>query len=323
MEKPPGLYEVIIVGGGPAGLSAALVLARCCRKVLVIDAGRPRNWASHSVGGFFTRDRIHPRELLRLGREELEAYPCVEVRDGEVKQVAKLGERFHVTVAGVAQGLEARRLLLATGLVDELPPLPGIEAFYGTSVFHCPICNGWDVRDLPLAVYGTDADGAELASEMLAWSGDVVFCTEGSPGVPDRWRERLRERGVRVVDRKIVRLAGDAGQLECLYFDSGEPLARRALFFSSPQHQQSGLPASLGCLFADDGTVRKAGACEATNIPGLYVAGNASACGGTQLAIVAAAQGADAAHFIHCSLASEDFRRGRVSGKPAGDCAPE
>ncbi len=312
METPPGLYEVIIVGGGPSGLSAALVLARCCRKVLVIDAGRPRNWASHSVGGFLSRDRIHPKELLRLGREELKAYPCVEVRDGEVLQVAKLGERFHVTVAGQAQPLEARRLLLATGLVDELPPIPGIEAFYGNSVFHCPICNGWDVRDQPLAVYGTDLDGAELASEMLAWSDDVVLCTQGSPDVPEEWRARLRERGVRVIDRKITRLLGDGGQLECIYFETGEPLARRALFFSSPQHQQSGLPASLGCKFAEDGTVQKAGVCEATNIPGLYVAGNASACGGTQLAIVAAAQGADAAHFIHCSLAAEDFRRGRA-----------
>ena len=312
---PPGFHEVIIVGGGVSGLSAALVLARCRREVLVIDAGRPRNWASHHVGGFFTRDGIHPLELLRLGREELKAYGCVQVRDGEVTTVSKLGERFQVSVRGDSQPLQCRRLLLATGLTDELPPLPGIEAFWGKSVFLCPICNGWEVRDQPLAVYGTDCDGVDLAIEMLAWSRDVVLCTHGTAHhISAEMRARLARRGVGLLDAAVTHLEGEGGQLECLHFEQGPPLARRALFFSSRQHQQSGLPKSLGCQFAEDGTVRKAGVCEATNIPGLYVAGNASACGGTQLAIVASGQGAEAAHTIHCSLAEEDFERGRVNG---------
>lgn len=314
MNKPPGFYEVIIVGGGPAGLSAALVLARCRRQVLVIDAGRPRNWASHAVGGFFTRDGIHPKELLRLGREELKPYGCVEVRPGEVTLATRIAERFHVTVQGEAQPFQCRRLLLATGVVDELPAIPGIEPFYGYSVFHCPICNGWEVRDQPLAVYGVDQDGAELAVELLAWSRDVVLCTHGAADeISVELRERLSRRGVRVMVNPITRLEGVDGQLECLHFSDGSRLARRALFFSSPQHQQTGLPKSLGCRFGTDGTVQRSGSCEATNIPGLYVAGNASACGGTQLAIVAAAQGADAAHAIHCGLAEEDFARGRIS----------
>ena len=166
--KPENFHEVIIVGGGPSGLSAALVLARCRREVLLIDAGRPRNWASHRVGGFFTRDGIHPKELLRLGREELRAYGCVTVRDGEVTSVTKIGERFHLSIQGEPQPQQCRRLLLATGLLDELPPLPGIEPLWGTSVFVCPICNGWEVRDQALAVYGVDREGAELAVEMLA-----------------------------------------------------------------------------------------------------------------------------------------------------------
>ena len=314
LETPVNFHEVIVVGGGPAGLSAALVLARCCRQVLVIDSGKPRNWASHSVGGFFTRDGTHPREMLRLGREELGAYHCAEVRDGEVTEVTQVSGRFHVVMRGEAQPFQCRRLLLATGLVDEVPPIDGIMPLYGNSVFHCPICNGWEVRDQPLAVYGTDDDGAELAIELLAWSRDVVLCTQGSDQISAAWRARLDGGGVEIIDRKITRVAGDGGQLECLYFESGDPLARRALFFSSPQHQQSGLPKSLGCKFNEDGTVRKNGVCESTNIPGLYVAGNASACGGTQLAIVAAAQGAEAAHAIHCNLAAEDFKRGRVNG---------
>ena len=303
-------------------MSAALVLARCRREVLVVDAGRPRNRASHHVGGFFTRDGIHPRELLRLGREELQAYGCVEVRDGEVTSVTKIGERFHVTVRGEAQPLQCRRLLLATGLVDELPPLPGIEEFWGTSVFLCPICNGWEVRDQPMAVYGTDCNGVDLAIEMLAWSRDVVLCTHGTTqNISAEMLARLDRRGVRVLDAPITRLAGSDGQLECIYFENGPPLARKALFFSSPQHQQSGLPKSLRCKFAEDGTVRKRSTCETANIPGLYVTGNASACGGTQLAIVAAGQGAEAAHAIHCGLAEEDFARGRVKAGCAENAA--
>lgn len=304
---------MIIVGGGPSGLSAALVLARCRRQVLVIDAGRPRNWASHAVGGFFSRDGIHPQELLRLGREELKKYGCVEIRNGEVMEATRLADRFHVMVKGEGQPFQCRRLLLATGVMDELPSLPGIEPLYGNSVFHCPICNGWEVRDQPLAVYGVDQDGAELAVELLAWSRDVVLCTHGpSDAIASDLLDQLHRRHVKIIESPITQLQGVDGQLECMHFADGSRLARQALFFSSPQHQQSGLPKSLGCRFTAEGSVRPAGSCEATNIPGLYVAGNASACGGTQLAIVAAAQGADAAHAIHCGLAEEDFARGRV-----------
>ena len=310
---------MIIVGAGPTGLSAALVLARCRRQVLVIDAGRPRNRVSHAVGGFFTRDGTHPKEMLRLGREELAKYGCVEVRDGEVTQATRLADRFHVSVEGEPQPFQCRRLLLATGMVDELPPLPGIEPYWGNSVFVCPICNGWEVRDQPMAVYGVDQGGAELAVELLAWSRDMVLCTHGpADKIAPELRERLCHRSVRVIESPIVRLEGTDGQLECLHFEDGTRLARRALFFSSPQHQQSGLPKSLGCRFTEDGTVQKAGSCESTNIPGLYVAGNASACGGTQLAIVAAAQGAEAAHSIHCGLAEEDFARGRINAGGGG-----
>jgi thioredoxin reductase len=318
--RPENYHEVIIVGGGPSGLSAALVLARCRREVLLIDAGRPRNWASHHVGGFFTRDGIHPRELLRLGREELAAYECVECREGEVISVSRIGERFHVSVKGDPQTLQCRRLLLATGIYDELPPLPGIEPLWGTSVFVCPICNGWEVRDRPLAVYGVDADGADLAIEMLAWSRDVVLCTHGAGRVPAATIAKLRGGGIRVFESPIARLEGTDGRLECVHFvDGTPPLHREALFFSTPQFQQTGLPHSLGCQFAPDGTVRRRSRCEATNVPGLYVTGNASACGGTQLAIVAAGEGAEVAHAIHCALAEEDFARGHRNTACAGE----
>ena len=311
MTKPLGFYEAIIIGGGVAGLSAALVLARCRRKTLLIDAGQPRNRVSAHLHGFITRDGTPPKELLRMAREELQAYPCVELREGEVTQAAQVAGRFHLTLREGAP-LQCRRLVLATGMVDELPPLPGIEPLWGASVYVCPICNGWEVRDRPLAVYAADQDGLELASELLSWSRDLIVCTHGAPGLSADYLDRLRWHGVKIFEQKVAQLAGTGGQLECIHFTDGSRIAREVLFFSSPQRQQSDLARSLGCKFEDDRTVRKQGPrCNVPNVPGLYVAGNASACGGAQLAIIAAGEGAEAAHAVHCSLAQEDFERGR------------
>lgn len=307
-KTPPGFYDVIVVGGGPAGLSAALVLARCCRRVLVIDSGKPRNWASHAVNGFLTRDGLPPADLRRIGKEQLLAYPCVSWRDGEVRTIAALPKRFQVTIADAgAELLLCRKLLLTTGVIDKLPPLEGIEPLYGNSVWHCPICNGYEVRDKPLAVYATDRDGAELAAEMLVWSRDLVLLTHGSREVPAKLLDALREDGVQIIEKRISRLLGNGGQLERVCFDDGTSVARAGLFFSSPQCQNTPLAESLGCQFTSSASV-KCGPSRCTNVEGLWVAGNASACGGMQLAIVAAAEGAQAAFDINCALAAEDFR---------------
>lgn len=315
----PGLYDAVIVGGGPTGLSAALVLGRCRWSVLVIDAGKPRNRTSPLLHAFFTRDKTPPGALLELGREELRAYPNVEVRRDEVSTVSKLADRFQVALQGQAQPVECRRLLLATGLVDELPPVDGAAELYGRGVYPCPICNAWESRDQPIAVYAVDLAGAELAMEMLAWSRDLVLCADGSAAIPAEYLARLeRGGGVRVIREKVTRLAGGVdGTLERIEFAGREPVWRKALFFVPRQHQQTPLAESLGCRFSEDGTVRKTGPCESTNVRGLYVAGNSSAAGGTQLVIVAAAQGADAAHAIHCSLAKEYFESGRWKPSPS------
>ena len=305
---PPGFYDVIVVGAGPSGLSAALILARCCRRVLVIDSGKPRNWASHAVNGFLSRDGVPPKELVRLSREQLLAYPCVEIRDGEVRMIAVIPKRFQVTIAdAAAEPLQCRKLLLTTGVIDELPPLDGIEPLYGNSVWHCPICNGYEVRDKPLAVYGTDSEGLDLASEMLVWSRDLVLLTNGSNEVPEKRLAALRSDGVQVIEKRVTRLVGNDGQLERICFDDGSSVAREGLFFSSPQCQTTPLAAQLGCKFTSDESVKR-GPMQSTNVKGLWVAGNASSCGGVQLAIVAAAEGAQAAYDINCVLASEDFR---------------
>lgn len=297
------MYDVIVVGAGPAGLSAALILGRCRRRVLVCDAGAPRNAAAQALHGFLTRDGIAPADFLRTGREQLHAYPSVELRDVAVTAARRTGDRFELTLDR-GQRVSSRTLLLATGVVDQVPDLEGIESLYGRSVFHCPYCDGRELADRPIAVYGPGEPGRRLALELTLWSGDLVLCTDGPAGMDSADRERLSRHGILVCEERIARLEGTEGILQRIRFVSGEALARDALFFSTGQHQGSDLPAKLGCEFTERGAVWT-GQYEATNVPGLYVAGDASRL--AQLAVIAAAEGAEAAFAINTALLKQDL----------------
>jgi thioredoxin reductase len=296
-------YEVIIVGGGPAGLSAALMLGRCRRRVLLCDAGRPRNAASRHLHGYLTRDNVNPTELVRLGREELRRYPTIEIRDVEVTDARCEASSFVVTLIDGRQ-VRSRKLLLATGVIDHVPEIPGFHELYGTSVFHCPYCDGWELSDEPLAVYGRGERGSGLSIELTGWSRDIVLLTDGSADLDDDACRALERNGIRVREDRIAALEGRDGRLERIVFESGDPLARRALFFTTGQTQQSHLADALGCPFNDKGTVRT-GKYETTHLKGLYVAGDASRA--VQWAIVAAAEGAEAAYSINQDLIKENL----------------
>jgi thioredoxin reductase len=296
-------YDAIIVGGGPAGLSAALVLGRCGRRVLVCDSGRYRNQCSHAMHGYLTRDGLPPGELLRIAREELVPYG-VEYRKTVVTEARKQDSGFHV-VLDSGEELVARKLLLATGVMDRLPEITGLAEFYGKSIHHCPYCDGWEWRDQPVAVYGAGKHGYELALSLLTWTCDIVLVTGGPAGLDDGQMRDLEAFEIPVREEPIARLEGRDGRLEQIVFESGEVLLRRALFFSTGQEQHCELAETLGCAFNEKGTVDTAEK-ERTNVPGLFVAGDASR--DVQFVIVAAAEGAKAAVAINEELQEENRR---------------
>jgi thioredoxin reductase len=297
------IYDVVIVGAGPAGLSAALILGRCRRSVLVCDAGHPRNAASQAMHGYLSRDGIPPLEFLSIARTELARYSTVAVRSVEVTDASCAADtRFDVTLA-TGERVRARKLLIATGVVDNLPPIDGFRELYGKSVFHCPYCDGWEVRDTPLAVYGRGARGRGLSLELTVWSRDLVLCTDGPAELDDDDRAKLERNGIAIREDRVARIEGRDGVLEHVVFEDGTRLARRALFFTTGQWQQSDLSLRLGCEVNEKGTVRT-GKYETTHLPGLYVAGDASR--DVQWVIVAAAEGAEAAFAINADLIEEE-----------------
>jgi thioredoxin reductase len=301
-------YDCIVVGAGPAGLSAALMLGRCRRRILVCESGEPRNAPSGRIHNYLTRDGIAPLEFLGLGRKDVQQYPSVEFLAAEVIDASRISDGFTIALADGTR-LNTRKLLLATGVVDDIPDIEGLRPLYGTSVHHCPYCDGWEWRDRPIAIYGDGEEGSALALGLTVWSDDLVLCTGGGRLTPQQ-REQLAAAGVGVREEEVVRLEGQQGWLSRIIFAQGEPLLRQALFFSSSQHQHSDLPLRLGCRFTGKGAVNT-GSCEATDVPGLYVAGDASK--EAQFVIIAAAEGAEAGMAINKALLKEDLAQNRNS----------
>jgi thioredoxin reductase len=259
-------YDAVIVGGGPAGLSAALVLGRANKRVLVVDEGRPANAASQGVGGLLGHDRVKPEALRESGRRQLEEHAAVEFRDGAVADAERIGDVF-VVQATNGPPVRAHAIVLAHGLRYDPPQLPGIEPLWGRSVFHCAFCDGWEVRNRPLAFHGSGPAAVRSALILAGWSNDVVLLTDGAPdpGVP----------GVRARTEPIARLAGSDGALERIEFTHGPAEQREALFVTTRRDQPNGLAAALGCELSAAGTI-VTDADGRTSVPGVYAAGDAS-----------------------------------------------
>ncbi|WP_199349518.1 NAD(P)/FAD-dependent oxidoreductase [Nostoc flagelliforme] len=297
------VFDVIIVGGGPAGLTAALMLGRACKRVLVCDAGKPRNQVVHAAHGFFSQDGISPVQLLQIGREQLHPYDDVEIQVGEVVDAQKLGDRFQVTLSDGNQFV-GRKLLLATGMKDSLPAIDGFAKLWGSSIFHCPYCHGWEVRDQPLAIYGKGEVGLEMTFMLTGWSRDLVLCSDGSAELTDEQRQQLSNWGVQLREEKIARLEHQDDKLTGIVFTNNEVLPRRGILLRPRSYQHSHLAAKLGCKLGNDDIVQ-VDETKQTSIPGLYAVGDVSSPY-SQIA-VAVASGTIAAVSINQTLTEENL----------------
>jgi thioredoxin reductase len=295
------MFDVVVVGGGPAGLSASLMLGRCRRRVLLCDTAEPRNRYSTALHGYLTRDGIAPKQFNELGRDELTRYG-VECRKVAVNNASRLPDGFEVSLAD-GRTERTRFLLIATGVVDDLPDLPGVHECYGRSLFHCPYCDGWERRDQRLAVFGKGLSGVKLALSLKTWSPSVVLCTDGTR-IVTAGRERLARNNIELRTAKIRRLEHHNGQVATIAFASGDAVPADAIFFTTGQHPQCDLAVRLGCVFNRRGTVDTGNLSE-TNVPGVFVAGDASR--DAQFVVVAAAEGVKAALAINQAMQREEL----------------
>ena len=277
MTPVAGAYDVVVIGGSFAGLAAAIQLGRTRRRVLLVDAGSPRNRFAHASHGFLGQDGRTPREIAAKGREEIAAYRTVEVMDGEVVSARGAIDAFGLTLASGGE-IGARRIVLATGIVDVLPEIPGLGERWGKSVLHCPYCHGYEVADRRLGVLATGEASMHQAMLIPDWSDDVTLFTNGAFAPDEAQRNTLRGRGVRLEERRVESLLGDAPALTGVRLQDGSAVPLDALFTMSRTRMASPLAGQLGCEFDDGpfGPVIRTGPRKETTVPGVFAAGDAA-----------------------------------------------
>lgn len=292
-------YDVVIAGGGPAGLSAALMLGRARKRVLLCDADTPRNAKAEQVHNFVTRDGTPPAEFRRVAHEQLRAYENVTSTRERVEDVLGEVDAFDVTLS---EGrVSARRVIVCVGLIDELPELPGYRELWGTSIFQCPYCHGWEARDQAWGYWAPAENSVEWAEFLLGWTRDVVVFTSGAFSVSDEVKGRMKQVGIEIDERVIERFVpqpGDEQRLAAIEFSTGERRSRDVLLARPPQRQTQ-LVTRLGLALEDSGFLRISEQM-ATSRVGIFAAGDATTQ--QQGAIFAAAAGARAANFVNHEL---------------------
>jgi len=301
-------YDVVVIGGGAAGLSAALVLARARRTVAVVDAGAPRNAPAAHMHGFLSRDGLPPQDLLAVGRDEMTSYGGTLI-DGSVAATTRCADGGFEVRLDDGSVLAARRVLVATGLHDVLPDIPGVRERWGRDLLHCPYCHGYEVRDQPLGVLGGTTEAVQHAQLVRQWSSDVVLFPHTDTPTAHQ-REQLAAREIRVVEGTVQRLLVEDDQLTGVELEHGRVVRRTAVFVRPRFVPSTDLLVSLACDLDDDGWVRT-DAVGRTTVPGVSVAGNVA--NPRAQVITAAGEGSSAAIALNADLVDDDVHTALTS----------
>lgn len=297
------MLDAVIVGGSSAGLSAALILGRSLRKVIVIDDQKPCNRFSRASHGFLTRDGMPPADLLHLAHEQLTHYPSVVLKAATVLRIERTDLGFEI-ISSDASKLEARSVLLATGLKDEMPPLAGIQALWGKSVFHCPYCDGYELRGKAIAVYGVDEEALHQVMLLRNLTDTLTLCAGEGWRITPAQRERLTRHGIQIIEQPIEALEYVDTQLEAIRFADGTRLICNALFIRPRTTHRTFFARDLGCK-VDDQDIVQVDPRGRTSVKGIYAAGDLSS--NMRSVALAVAQGAAAAYGINADLIAQDF----------------
>ena len=303
MEKQ--LFDVAIIGGGPAGLNAALVLGRARKKVAVIDEGRPRNAVTREVHGFLTRDGISPSEFRRIAKEEISAYPSVSFVGDTAVSIVGTDGRFQIETEQ-GQIFASKKVLFTVGMKDRPLDIPGLAEVYGKSAFVCPYCDGWELRDQPLVIITKGAELMHFAPIISGWTNRFTVCTNGPDELTDADREELQRNQVPLFDSPIRHIDSNHGIVQQVVLEDGTIVPCRGIFFKPELVTGSDLPRTIGCQITEAGEI-VVDDFGKTNIPGVYSAGDATSR--MHQAIAAASRGALVSAMINNELNTEAWRR--------------
>ncbi|KRE39998.1 NAD(P)/FAD-dependent oxidoreductase [Paenibacillus sp. Soil522] len=296
-------YDCAIIGGGPAGLNAALVLGRARRTVALFDNNQPRNAVTHASHGFLTRDGITPTEFRRIAYEEVLRYPSVEHHSPKVTDIRKLHDGFEI-ITDRDEPIQSRKLLIATGLKEILPDIPGLADLYGKSLFYCPYCDGWELKDQPLIVLSENPSVYHMAKLLYNWSRDLVICTNGRSVLTVEQKQILASRNIIVSEQTVTAFHGSEGKLRQVEFTDGSRIDITGGFVT-PQWLPQAAFQELGFETTELGGIVTDGMGKSM-VPGLFAAGEATSGAPSHL-IVSAAAGSVAAVGINMELMEEDF----------------
>ncbi len=305
------LFDCAIIGGGPAGLNAALILGRARRNVILLDNDTPRNAVTQESHGFITRDGIKPKEFREIAHKELGRYPSLRYEKREVVSVIKNNKNdkpsFELLTSENDELYQSKTMIIATGLKDVLPNIENISDYYGKSLFHCPYCDGYELRDKPLVVIiGEQVQGFHFIQIIYNWSKDLVVCTNNGEAFQNSKQKTLLEnKGIKIIENKIKNFEGKNGQIEKIVFENGEKFLRKGGFVMPQLIQASDFGKELGCQYNPLGGI-VVDSYGRTNIQGVYAAGDASVIAPAKL-IIAAAEGVRAAAGVNMDLTQEEF----------------